>query len=68
MVWLGSLKVTIILEGVGAWYVSQYLNRLFGSISISWEMVCMMVWLGLGVCQLGLFIWHVKRSEKPTGS
>ena len=66
MAQLGSLKLIVILEGVGAWHVAHYFNEFYPESTVSWTFIWMMLWLILATSQLALFVWHVRRMEHNT--
>ena len=63
MAQLGSLKLIVILEGVGAWHVAKYFNEFYHESTVSWAFIWMMLWLILATSQLALFVWYVRRME-----
>ncbi|MCY4380233.1 MAG: hypothetical protein OXC40_01505 [Proteobacteria bacterium] len=54
MVLLASLKFSIIVEGIMAWYLAGYLEQYYPGYF--WEVICILLWLVLACCQLYLFI------------
>lgn len=59
---LATLKFTIILEGIGAWYLGQLFEQIYAGSGAPWTPIWIMLWLALATCQLALFIWYMSRS------